>query len=194
MQYRQVASGSVPSKAGSYAPTVTSTSSSPVTKNDLLQDLTVAWTNDTPINQWVYGIITRDGCRVSLQARSRGGLSLVSGYAETAIPSDLTKLTNSLVACSVLGCGADMGLGGILAAGTAYCIMEVRQNATSFPLAPERTGWHKLAPSVTFTGQLQLYFTSDYWETSGIEGGNLDTESSYLTGATRLDLFALPVL
>lgn len=190
MQYRQVASGSVDSVSGSYAPVITTQA----TKNDLLQNLVVSWKNDTPINQWVYGIITRGGSRVSLQARSRGGLSLVSGYAETSTPADLVALTNGLKACSVLGCGADMGAGGILASGTAFCIMEIRQNATSFALAPERAGWHKLAPGVTFTGQIQLYFTSDYWETSTIVGGNLDTESSYSTGASRLDLFAIPVL
>jgi hypothetical protein len=190
MQYRPVATGSVDSKSGSYAPTITVQAA----KNDLLQNLVVGWTNDSPLPQWVYGIITLGGSRVSLQARSRGGLSLVSGYAETASAADLTALTGSLKACAVLGCGCDMGAGGILASGTAYCIMEVRQNATSFPLAPERAGWHKLAPGVTFTGQVQRFFTSDYWETSNIEGGNLDTKSDYLAGAIRLDLFAVPVL
>ena len=87
-----------------------------------------------------------------------------------------------------------MGAGGILAAGTAYGIMEVRQHATSFPLAPQIAGWYQLVPGATFTGQVQCYFTSDYWETSDIEGGDLDTESDYQAGTIRLDLFALPVL
>lgn len=192
MQYRQVATNSIPAVSGSYA--VTNSIFGATTKDDLLQNVVTAWTNDTPIDQWVYGIITVDGSRVSLQARSRGGLSIVSGYAQTATAADLTTLTNNLKACSVLGCGADMGVGGILADGTAFCIMEVRQNATSYPLAPERAGWYQLAPGATFTGQVQCYFTSDYWETSEIEGGNLDTESDYLAGIIRLDLFALPVL
>lgn len=195
MQYRQVAGDSVAAKSGSYAPTVSGDIIAEFqtnTKNDLLQDLTVAWTNDTPIDQWVYGIITVAGSRVSLQARSRGGLSMVSGYQEGTPLPGTTVLP--MTSCSVLGCGCDMGAGGILAAGTAFCIMEVRQQSTSYPLAPERAGWHQLAPGVTFTGQVQCYFTSDYWETSSIEGGNLDTESDYLAGAIRLDLFALPVL
>lgn len=190
MQYRQVASNSADSQSGSYAPTVTVGLDG--TKNDLLQDVTAAWTNDTPIDQWVYGLITRGGARVTLQARSRGGLTVVSGYQEGTPDEGDTVVP--ITACSVLGCGADMGRGGILAAGTAYCIMEVRQSSTTFPLAPERAGWHRLAPGATFTGQVQVYFTSDQWESSDIEGGNLDTESSYLTGPTRIDLFAIPVL
>lgn len=195
MQYRQVASDSVDSKSGSYSPTVAGdiiAAFQPNTKNDLLQDLTVAWKNDSPMDQWVYGMITADGSRVTLQARSRGGLTMISGYQEGTPKAGNTVST--MTACAVLGCGCDMGAGGILASGTAYCIMEVRQNITTFPLAPERAGWHKLAPGATFTGQVQRYFTSDYWETSDIEGGNLDTDSSYLAGAIRLDLFALPVL
>lgn len=190
MQYRQVATSSVDAKSGSYAVTITTQA----TKDDLLQNVVTAWTNDTPLPQWVYGIVTVGGSRVSLQARSRGGLSYVSGYAQTATAADLVTLTDDLTSCSVLGCGADMGAGGILAAGTAFGIMEVRQNVTSYPLAPERAGWFSLAPTATFTGQVQCFFTSDYWETSDIEGGNLDTESDYLAGAIRLDLFATPVL
>lgn len=189
MQYRRVATASVDVKAGSYAPTITTQAA----KNDLLQDVTAQWTNDSPLDQWVYGMITTDGSRVTLQARSRGGLTMVSGYQEgvpTPPGTDVTPMT----ACSVLGCGADMGTGGVLAAGIAYGILEVDQNAVSFPLAPERKGWHRLVPGATFVGQVQRYFTSDYWETSSIEGGNLDLESSYEAGALRLDLFAIPVL
>jgi hypothetical protein len=191
MQYRQVATGGAPAVAGSYAVTITFQAD----KDDLLQDTGyVSWTNDTPLDQWVYGLITVGGSRVTLQARSTGGISIVSGYAQTATAADLTALSAGLQACSVLGCGANMGVGGILADGTAFCIMEVRQRATSYPLAPQLAGWYKLVPGATFTGQVQSYFTSDYWETSEIEGGNGDTESDFVAGAISLGLFAVPVL
>lgn len=193
MQYRQVATNSAPGRSGSYAPTITTQAN----KNDLLQDVTTAWTNDSPLPQWVYGMITTGGSRVTLQARSRGALTMVSGYQEgTPTPgaNGVPGVVSPMVACAVHGCGADMSLGGVLASGVAYGVMEVRLNAASFALAPERAGWHKLAPGATFTGQVQRYFTSDYWETTSVEGGSLDLESDYLAGPLRLDLFAIPVL
>lgn len=164
------------------------TASAAGNKNDLLHALQLSWTNDTPVDQWVYGKITSGGARVTLQARSRGGLLLSSGYAEhESDPGPLTM-------CSMLGCGADIGRGGTLALGTSICIMEVRQNSTTIPLAPERTGWHRLAPGDTFTARVEMRFVSDFWENTTIDGGDAGCESSYETGGLRLDLFAVPVI
>ena len=157
-------------------------------KNDLLHALQLSWTNDSPIDQWVYGKITRGGARVTLQARSRGGLLLSSGYREHV--SDAGALTP----CSMHGCGADMGRGGTLALGTTVCIIEERANSTTIPLAPERAGWHKLAPGATFTARVELRFISEFWENTSIDGGDSGLESSFETGDTRLDLFAVPVI
>lgn len=156
-------------------------------KNDLLHDLQTSYTNDTPIDQWVYGKITRGGCRVSLQARSRGGLFLASGYAEG---DDAGELLES----SMFGCGADIGRGGTLAFGTSFCVIEERMQSTTIPVAPERAGWYQLAPGATLTARLQLRFISEFWENTTIDGGNSGAESTYESGATRLDLFAVPVI
>ena len=68
MQWRNVATAVAASKSGSY----------PVAgggnRNDLLQTVQARWKNNTPIDQYAYGIVSRGGCRVALQARSRGGL------------------------------------------------------------------------------------------------------------------------
>lgn len=157
-------------------------------KNDLIHDIQTAWTNDSPIDQWVYGKITRGGSRVTLQARSRGGLLLSSGYQEAEGDA------GALVAAGMFGCGADLGNSGSLNIGTKFGMIEVRQHARTIPLAPERVGWHRLAPAATLTARCQLRFISEYWETTTIDGGNSGTESSYETGDTRLDLFAVPAL
>lgn len=157
--------------------------------NDLLQTVIATWTNDSPIDQWVYGLITRGGARVTLQARSRGYLATASGFAE----GDTSAVT-TLTVCSKLGTGADMGAGGTLATGTSYCISEARQNSLTIPLAPEIVGMHKLAPGVQLTGIVQVRFVSEFWENSAINGGDTDTESSYETGETQLDLYAIPVI
>lgn len=161
-------------------------------KNDLLHTLQVGWTNDTPIDQWCYGLITRGGARVSLQARSRGGLVLTSGY-QISPPGDPGD-AGTLVPASMFGCGADIGRGGTLALGTSFGVMEVRSNSTTIPLAPERAGWARLAPGQTLTARVELRFVSEFWEHTPIDGGESGTESSYETGDTRLDLFAVPVI
>lgn len=157
-------------------------------KNELLHSLQLSWTNDSPIDQWVYGLVTRGGCRVSLQARSRGGLLLRSGYQQHA--SDPGPLTDS----SMFGCGADVGRAGTLAIGTGFCVIEERMNSCTIQVAPERTGWHRLPPGQTFTAKAELRFVSEFWENTTIDGGDTGSESSYETGGTRLDLFAVPVI
>lgn len=158
-------------------------------KNDLLHSLQLAWTNNSPVAQDVYGLITRGGCRVTLQARSRGALVLSSGYKLNA-PGD----AGALVPCSMVGCGADMARSGTLATGTSFGIIEERMNSVTIPLAPERTGWARLEPGETITARAELRFISEFWENSSIDGGTSGAESSYETGGTRLDLFAVPVI
>lgn len=226
MQWRQVATASVPSKSGSYGVTLQSggggvpvfgtlgslfgslfsfipnifgsssilgglvnTASAGGNKNELLHSITAQYVNDTPVAQDVYGLITRGGCRVSLQARSRGGLTLTSGY-KVGVPGD----PGALVPASMFGVGADLGRGGTLAIGTQFCVAEERMNSVTIPLAPERTGWARLNPGQSITARAELRFVSEFWENTTIDGGDAGSESSYETGDTRLDLYAVPVL
>lgn len=310
-------------------------------KNELIHNLQQNWVNDSPVPQWAYGLISRGGATVTLQARSRGGLSLLSGssgYNElvredwegsvTAWPSlpsnftvatdafysgskslklagaagtqsvtrngtfpvspgDLVTLTarvrrdntyagtgtangvvliarnqantsspwpNSgsaivlttalvpalqwtyvtktfvvpvgvtgirvavvgahtagnvwvddivlargtsdpeLVEASIMGIGAEMGRGGLLATGASFGTMEARQNSVTIPLSPERTGWTRIEPGGTFIAKAQLRFITQFWENTVIDGGDTGTMSGWNCGDTQLDLFAVPIL
>ena len=147
----------------------------------------LSWVNDSPIDQWAYGLITLGGIRMTVQARTQAYITVLSGACVGAGPPTLTL-------SSVVGCGANIGLGGILNIGTAYCIIEERQNAVTFPVAPEQCGWTRITPTQTYTAALEVRYAAPYWETSTIDGGDQDTETSYEIGGTRLDLFALPVI
>jgi hypothetical protein len=160
-------------------------------KNDLLYQLMCSWTNVTPINQWVYGLITRGGQRMTVQARTQAYILVLSGEA---VSQNSTPATPVLTLSSAFGCGADTGLGGELNVGAGYCIIEERMNATSFYVQPEIAGWINLAPGETYTAAMQVRYASPNWETQTIDGGNVDTDTSYEDGGSRLDIFAVPVL
>ena len=181
MQWRQVATVAAASKAGSYAV------SGGGNKNDVLHSLSVAWTNNSPLPQWVYGLVTRGGSRVTLQARSRGYLQLFHGLG-------LGLSAPALVEVSRMGTGADIGTGGLLGIGGSFCIVEHRQNSVTMPLLPETVGWLRVEPAQSVTGRCELRFKSDNWESSSISGGSSGAESSYVSGDSRIDLFAVPII
>ncbi|ALA45649.1 hypothetical protein HETAERIA_38 [Mycobacterium phage Hetaeria] len=182
MQWRHVRSIGAAGRSGTYAVTGGGN------KNVLIHGLQVSYTNDTPVPQAVYGKITRGGCRVALQARSRAYLQVASGYQKHA--SDPGKLEVS----SRMGCGADIGRGGTLGIGTQFCVIEQRQGMVTIPLAPERAGWLTLAPGEAVTARVEVKFVSEFWENTNIDGGASGSTSGYDSGATQLDLFAVPVL
>lgn len=183
MQWRQVDGIEAATKTGSY------TVIGGINKNDLLHKLQLQWTNHSPVAQHVYGLITRGGCRVSLQARSVAYLQVTSGFKLNAAGD-----AGDLAIASRIGCGADMGRGGTLAIGTEFGIIEERMNSVTFPLAPERAGWVTVEPDDFITARVELRFISQQWETTSIDGGAAGSESSFTSGATRLDLFAVPVI
>ncbi|QFP94654.1 hypothetical protein I5G59_gp34 [Mycobacterium phage LilMcDreamy] len=182
MQWRQVRGIEASSKTASYAVT------GGINKNDLLHSLRLPWTNMSPVAQWVYGLITRGGARVTLQARSRGYIEVSSGYAKSIVDA------GPLTVASRFGVGGDLGRSGTLAIGTQFGVIEERMQSVTFPLAPERAGWLRLAPGETITAQVEVRFKTEQYETNTIDGGSNGSESSYVSGATRLDLFAVPVI
>lgn len=337
MQWRQVASVSAKSKTGSY--NVTGGGN----KDELLHNLATRWRNTSPVPQNCYGLITRGGARVTLQARSRGGLLVRSGYRrehvlidddfETLDPRWTLRPTHTIVDAavafsgkkmlqigpaasagsstfdkvvpvspgdkvrisfqarkdaafngvvgnskvrlaaanngfaqlasvtfasadmpaastwyprtllytvpadgsvtslgftvvsdntagnawldklnitvspeadpgtplkvedsSIFGVGGDLGRGGLLAVGTTFAMPEVRMNAVTFPVAPERVGWARLDPGEDMVASVELRFITQLWEFTTIDGGDSESESGFETGDTRLDLFALPII
>ncbi|UYL88142.1 hypothetical protein SEA_EVAA_31 [Gordonia phage Evaa] len=181
MQYRQVATVSAASKAGSY----------PVAgggpKNDLLQTAKVSWVNNTPVSQYVYGLVTRAGAAMALQGRSRAHLVAYHGLSMAAGDPPLVEVSR-------FGVGLDVGAGGTFGNNAAFGVAEQRQNSHTMPLMPSVTGWTLLTPGQMFTGMVSLRFISEFWETQAVAGGEEGSESSYISGDTRLDLFAVPVV
>ncbi|SHV92443.1 Uncharacterised protein [Mycobacteroides abscessus subsp. abscessus] len=186
MQMRHLKGAEVPSVSKSYD------TSGGGNKNDAVHAVVVSWTNNTPIPQSVYGMVTREGAQVTLQARSRGYLLTLHGRDITATAAVPTSWDMAEV--SKFGIGGDIGKGGILALGTGFGVSEIRQNSASIPLMPHWTGWSIVAPGQTFHGRVEVRFRTDFWENTSIDGGDQNTESGFISGGTRLDLYATPVI
>lgn len=180
MQQTRVATLAAESKTGSYAV------AGGGNKNDLLQNLVLTWTNDTPADQWVWGWVRRGGCRVSLQARSRGWLS-----CRHAVQLGVTA-PESTVEVSRFGTGADVGQGGMFATDTGLAISDVRSNSRRMPLLPEHIGRWLVVPGQSITARVEVRFVSELWQGALISGPSEGTNSNYVTGDTVLDLHAVP--
>ncbi|MCV7424329.1 hypothetical protein H7K45_27660 [Mycobacterium yunnanensis] len=179
MQLRGVKTASTPSVAKSYD------ASDGRAKNDLVQTVVADWENDSPVPQWVYGMVTRGGAQVALQTRSRA-------YLRTSHGVKVGAGTIQMVDVSRFGTGADIGKGGLLAISSAYAVAELRQNSQTMPLMPQQTGMFLVPPGETITARVEVRFVSEFWESGNIDGGDTGTEAKFTSGDTRLDLFALP--
>jgi hypothetical protein len=181
MQLRRVATTATPSVAKTYDP------QGGKAKNEVYQTVSAEWVNNTPLTQWVYGLVHHGGSAVSLQARSRGYLQTNHGFAVGPAPK-----APSLVEVSRFGGGVDMGMGGLLATGTDYAIHSVRSHSTSVPLMPQLTGWKAVQPGEKATATVEVRFISEFWENTQITGGKANTDCTVLAGELGLDLFAVP--
>lgn len=184
MQMRHLKSVETPSVSKSY------NTSGGGNKNDAVHAVVASWTNNTPIPQYVYGLVTREGAQVTLQARSRGYLLSLHGRDITAAPA--LPSSWDMAEVSKFGIGGDIGKGGILALGTGFGVSEIRQNSASVPLMPHWSGWSIVQPGQTFHGRVEIRFRTDFWENTSIDGGDQNTESGFISGGTRLDLYATP--
>lgn len=181
MQLRRVATTSTASVAKTYDP------SGGGAKNEVYQTVTVDWVNNTPLPQWVYGMVHQGGSAVSLQARSRGYLQTNHGFDVGPAPK-----APALTEVSRFGGGVDLGMGGLLGTGTDYGIHSVRAHSTTVPLMPQLTGWKAVQPGEKATATVEVRFVSEFWEDTQITGGKSNTESAVLAGELGLDLFAVP--
>lgn len=186
MQMRHLKSAETPSVSKSYD------TSGGGDKNDLVHTLVASWTNNTPMAQYVYGLVTREGAQVTLQARSRGYLLSLHGRDVTATPA--LPSSWDMAEVSKFGIGGDIGKSGVLALGTGFGVSEIRQNSASVPLMPHWSGWSIVQPGETFHGRVEVWFRTDFWENTTIDGGDQNTESGFISGGTRLDLYATPTV
>lgn len=179
MAWRHVATNEAPGIDESYDPNGGSGQA------EDLYEVQVAWTNPDPVSANVYALVTRGGSRVACSCRNIIYLEQYSGFALGVAPADPTAST----LISKFGNGADMGEdpGSGL---PGFAPVETR--------AGERTALFGdtvvVDPGETYKARLRLRFSGANWETEAFYGGDAETELSISTGATRLDLFAYPVL
>lgn len=161
-------------------------------KNDLIHTAATKWTNNTPIPQWVYGQVTRDGAVVDLQARSRAYLATYHALDITATPTPPGSF--AYIETSRYGCGLDAGRGGILGIGSGFAIQGTHENSNTSYLMPHLTYWQRVEPGQTIHARVAVRFVSQFWENTSIDGGDSSTHSGFISGATRLDLWAVPII
>lgn len=161
-------------------------------KNEVLQTLTATWTNNTPMIQYVYGLVHHGASVVALQARSRGYLRISHSMSATLSPK--AAAPSPLVEVSRFGGGSDIGVGGLLGIGTDFAMHEVRSHSTTVPLMPHITGWLAVSPGHTVTAQVEVRFVSENWEATNVVNGKSGTDCVVQAGELAVDLFAVPVI
>jgi hypothetical protein len=150
-----------------------------------LYELQVSWTNPDPLSMNVYGLLTRGGSVVTTTARTRLYIETYFGAASGAAPADPTASTLH----GRVGVGCDFGT---LASNTRsnYGVLQGRQAERTSLLGSTVV----LAPTQQYKLRVRLRIDAAFWETLPIDGGDSESELSILTGETRLDLFAYPVI
>lgn len=153
-----------------------------------LVNFQVAWTNPNPLPMLVYGLVTRGGTNVRTGARTRAYIEMYYGLASGTAPADPTP--NILLGRT--GSGLD---GGTATVGSTtysrWATTEVRQAEHTL---------HAGSFVTINTGQsiklrVRLRWDGAFWETLPyLVAGASEAELSVMTGATRLDIYAIPVL
>jgi hypothetical protein len=182
MQWRHVATNVL--NSNSYSFTVVGAA-----PNQDLAELQVAWTNTSPISQNVYCLITRGGTTVVTQARSVAYIETYWAATQGAAPADPNPTPGTLI--GRYGNGSDCGVYPSSSTNALYLITETRTPDRTYPIGSTVV----LPATHTYKLRIRLRWQAQVWESVGIDGGNTsETESSLVTGATRLDLFSTPVL
>lgn len=153
-----------------------------------LVNFQVAWTNTDPLSMKVYTVMTRGGATVKTGARTRAFIATYYGQANGVSPADPTAST----LMGRFGSGLDGGHA--VYSGTDYArwaTTEVRQGEHSLMVGPFIT----LTTGQTLKTRVRLRWDADFWETLPYNlAGSSEAELSVMTGGTRLDLYAIPVI
>lgn len=145
----------------------------------------VAWTNPGPLSQNVYGLLTRAGSTVTVQPRNRVYIVTSFGAANGVAPADPVASTEF----SKFGLGANMGT---LTSPdrTVFTNAQTRQGERTSVVGSTVV----LAAGETYKLRIKLRWTGDFWETLPVYPSESETELSYISGASRLDLYSYPVI
>lgn len=183
MQQRWVAGAEVAGTAKNYEV------SGGIAKDEAVLAVQTAWLNDSPLPQWVYGMVSTGGDSVFLQAPSRGYLLERHGFEVDPVGASI-----DMVDASKTGTGFDIGKAGTLGTNGAFGISEYRAHSQTYQLMPQMTGMTLVQPGEQFNGRVELRFKSELWNSTSLDGGETGSESGFVAGGRRLDLFALPAL
>lgn len=148
-----------------------------------LYEVQVAWTNPDPVSHNVYALVTRGGSQVVATARNQVWIAQYMGTALGVAPAD--PVASTLI--SRFGTGGDMGNNGSQAGWSTF---ETRAGERTALLGSTVV----VAPGETYKARVRLRFDGSVWESLPWIGGSGESELSISTGATRLDLYAYPVL
>lgn len=186
MQFQPLASAEAGSVSQHFGP------SGGGAKNVAVHTVDVKWTNTAPVARWVYGMVTRGGANVTLQARSQAYLSTSHGVTIRNDDTLPTGFTFDMEEVSQYGGGMTVGKGGVLAAGTGFGVHRTYKYSQSAPLMPHMPGMWRIEPGQTFFARVAVRFVSFFWENTAIDGGESGTESSFTSGFTGVDLYGMP--
>lgn len=154
-----------------------------------LGQLQVDWTNSDPaVSATVYGILTRGGSTVVSTARTRLYIETYYGQASGVAPADPTAST--LIGRMGNGVDFQRARSPIDDTNVNFGLMQTRQAERSSLIGTTVV----LAPGEQYKLRVRLRVDAGFWETLPPDGGDAETLLSILTGETRLDLFALPVI
>jgi hypothetical protein len=153
-----------------------------------LVNFQVAWTNPGPMSMLTYALVTRGGASVKTGTRTRAYIAMYYGQASGVSPADPTAST----LLGRMGSGLD---GSTYTSGsTTYArwgTTEVRQAEHSLLVGPFVT----LAPGQSLKTRIRLRWDADFWETlTYLVSGSGEAELAVMTGPTRLDLYAIPII
>lgn len=153
-----------------------------------LGELQVAWTNADPIDMLVYGVLTRAGTTVTTTARTRLYLETYVGAASGSAPADPTA--NTLI--GRIGNGIDLQLAAVPINNSIanFGLIQTRQAERSSLIGSTVT----LTTGQEYKLRVRLRVDAGFWETLPPDGSAAETQLSVLTGETRLDLYAIPVI
>lgn len=176
LQYRHVSSQSVPSYSLSYGPREGS-------KDILIHELDVTWTNSSPIPQYAYGLISRSPSVIVGTGRSSQTIQVIGGQTVGVAP----PRPGRTMLDSIHGGGFDAGSALSLA---MYSVWEDRARGGTLLFGETQV----VNPGESWRGWASCRYVHAAADTSGIYGGNNETEMRFTSGATQIDVYAYPKL
>jgi hypothetical protein len=184
-QYRLVVDEQVPASTRTYGTGGTTN------KHEALQAVQTHWTNNSPIDQYVYGMVSHGGSQVTLQGDTRGYIIESHGYWK----GDAPPAGNGMVEVSRFGTGitrSDPTVGSVIDATNkaTFAIGDVRNNSNTVPFLPATTGWTVVKPGEKFNARVETLFHTEVWDDMYGNG----PQNVVRAGELSISLYAIPVI